>query len=716
MKTILFYNRFLLLSVLYLLLSFSSFGQNEGAILEEIDKKILILTDSFIRKNPQKSLQIAEKMLVIANKNEYKEKEVIFLEKKVFICLLLAKNEEGISNAELAINLIKEHKLNHNLAKLYTHKGTALTRIGEVDAALLVLDSVIHYLDTAPKKKVNSIEYQIYYLKGRIYDREGKMEQAVDSYLKAMKIAKKMNSKRKLANILYDLGYVHNAQENWSKAIEFYEESLKLSTQVQDTMYMVFNHVFIAGSYMEQEKRTESKNNFLEKAHRHLQEALQLSQNQINNKPYELELIYFEFSNYYQGLKEYEKAIEYIYKSRKYTKQIKNKETLVANYTQAADCYFDNKKYQKAMQEIKQGISLAKEIKTFYHLIELYELAAKATEKQNKIKESYQYYKIYSTIKDSIFNEKRTNQVNELQTKYETEKKEQQIKELKQQKTIDELKSKTEISSLQAQRSILALVLLAPISLLIGGGWYVNRRRLYLKLEAEQKERAKQLSELKALRSQMNPHFIFNALNSIQDFIMLSEKENAQHYLGKFATLMRGFLDSSSKEKISLDKELPLIESYIELEGLRLGEEFSYDIIFDDKIDKGELDEIEIPPLLIQPYLENAFKHGLLHKMGEKKLLLEFDEIEKSNEKFLQLKITDNGIGRQKSAEINARKAQTHNSTHQSFATQATTERLELMKNQSTTNKNIEVEINDLKDNQGNGNGTEIVILIPINE
>ena len=197
---------------------------------------------------------------------------------------------------------------------------------------------------------------------------------------------------------------------------------------------------------------------------------------------------------------------------------------------------------------------------------------------------------------------------------------------------------------------------------------------------------------------------------------MLSEKENAQHYLGKFATLMRGFLDSSSKSTISLEKELPLLKSYIELEGLRLGEEFSYEIIFDEKIDEDELDEIEIPPLLIQPYLENAFKHGLLHKAGDKKLTLAFDKIEKLDEQFLRLKITDNGVGRQKSAEINARKAQTHNSTHQSFATQATSERLELLKNQSLSNKNIEVEINDLKDEHGNAKGTEIVILIPINE
>ena len=143
-----------------------------------------------------------------------------------------------------------------------------------------------------------------------------------------------------------------------------------------------------------------------------------------------------------------------------------------------------------------------------------------------------------------------------------------------------------------------------------------------------------------------------------------------------------------------------------------MGDDFSYEVHFDKKIDKEELEDIEIPPLLIQPYLENAFKHGLLHRVGEKKLTLNFDKIEKLNTTFLQLKITDNGIGRQKSAEINARKAK----THQSFATQATEERLELMKNQSVSNATIEVQINDLKDEQDNPKGTEVIILIPILE
>lgn len=414
----------------------------------------------------------------------------------------------------------------------------------------------------------------------------------------------------------------------------------------------------------------------------------------------------------YIEMKKIDLAIEYAEKSFVFLENEKPKKEV----EMAMSYYLLGKLYQQKQQFPKAILYLDKtiEIGNKYNLLDLlYNSNLKLSEiykSQNNTDKAYFYLDKTTAYLDSINNKRRETDTKELVQKYETEKKEQQIKDLEQQKIIEDLKNKQEVAELEKQRSILGLVLLAPISLLIGGGWYVNRRRLHLKLEAEQKERAKQLSELKALRSQMNPHFIFNALNSIQDFILLSEKENASFYLGKFATLMRGFLESSSKEKISLDTELSLIKSYIELEGLRLGEEFSYEIIF-DKIDEEELEDIEIPPLLIQPYLENAFKHGLLHKTGNKKLTLEFSKLEKSNQPFLELKITDNGVGRQKSAEINARKAKTHNS----FATQATNERLELMKNQSTTNKNIEVKINDLKDIQDNAKGTEIVILIPIN-
>ncbi len=571
-----------------------------------------------------------------------------------------------------------------------------------------LLDLAKNVLDKYQKEK-SSDKYLIRALNlvGDIYQLNNQIKVAVEYSIKAIKIVEKSTTipekeKEKMLGSFYIKLANKTSILKDAKAIEYSTKGVQILEKVlqpEDLVSVYGNHAIVL-------RRATLYDSALVYAQKI--DAI-LEPTDKNSKKAQLAHM---IASIYIEMNKTDLAIEYAEKSLVYFEgNVKDEIKIALSLYLLGKLYQQKKQYPKAINYFDKTIKISTKYNQFDMLYNCNLKLSEIYKVQNNTDKAYTHLLQTITYQDSISNKRRETDTKELVQKYETEKKEQQIKELEQQKTIDDLENKNQVASLQAQRSILGLILLAPISLLVGGGWYVNRRRLRLQLEAEQRERAKQMSELKALRSQMNPHFIFNALNSIQDFIMLSEKENAQHYLGKFATLMRGFLDSSSKEKISLDKELTLLESYIELEGLRLGEEFSYEINFDERIDKDELEDIEIPPLLIQPYLENAFKHGLLHKTGEKKLTLEFNKVEKNNDNFLQLKITDNGIGRQKSAEINARKAK----THQSFATQATNERLELMKNQSTNNKNIEVEINDLKDNQDNSKGTEIVILIPIN-
>lgn len=682
----------------------SIFGQNES-------KKEIIQIDAdnqkaqdMIEVDIEQTLKLSTTALKKAQKNNYIKGQVWALFAKTVYYETTYKYQKAMIEADKALYLSHLDTMKYDKAKLYYIKGSLLSRLGEIDSVFIFLDSAKQHLTYSNPVLKAGLNYRIHYTLGRTYERIGELDKAMEAYIESMKIGKINNEKRFQAEALFNLGYVCETQNKSKQALKYYQDGFLISKEAKDTTFIVYNGVYVASMYMQMGEN--------KRALPYLKETLKLAELQKNEES--IGFVYFEMANYYRSENDLEKTIFYLLKSREIDENLNNSEGIIASYIETATTYLKFEKYDLATQEAQKGIEITQQANARLYLKDFYLLISQIAEKKNNINKAFEYYKLYTDLKDSIFNEESVEKFNELQTKYETEKKEQQIKDLENQKTIDNLENKNKISSLQAQISILGLILLAPISLLIGGGWYVNRRRLHLKLEAEQKERAKQMSELKALRSQMNPHFIFNALNSIQDFIMLSEKENATLYLGKFATLMRGFLDSSSKEKTTLEKELPLIESYIELEGLRLGEDFSYEVHFDKKIDTDELEDIEIPPLLIQPYLENAFKHGLIHKTGEKKLTLEFNKIEKvekNNANFIQLKITDNGIGRQKSAEINARKAK----THQSFATQATEERLELMKNQSNSNATIEVKINDLKDNQGNAKGTEIVILIPLN-
>ncbi len=207
-------------------------------------------------------------------------------------------------------------------------------------------------------------------------------------------------------------------------------------------------------------------------------------------------------------------------------------------------------------------------------------------------------------------------------------------------------------------------------------------------------ERELKVSEIKAIKAQMNPHFVFNALNSLQDLVMQEDIRATNIYLTRFAELMRGTLELSGQQFIPLEKELEMLELYLQLEKLRFGDEFRYTI---DLNLKKTPSEYLIPAMLLQPYVENAVKHGLLHKENDKQLSISFND---TNEGF-KCEITDNGIGRKRSAEINKRKPL----KHESFSQAANESRIDLI-NQTLHHK-IEYQIIDLVED-GKGIGTTV--------
>ena len=222
------------------------------------------------------------------------------------------------------------------------------------------------------------------------------------------------------------------------------------------------------------------------------------------------------------------------------------------------------------------------------------------------------------------------------------------------------------------------------------------------RIEIEQKATE---SELKALKSQMNPHFMFNALNSIQEQFMFGDKALANEQMGNFTYLTRQILTVSGKKRISLATEVEILNKYLELEKMRFSTDFQYEIKLSHKIDE---DYHQIPPMLIQPFVENAIKHGLLHKQGDKKLSVIFDLDE--TEENLICTVEDNGIGRAKSAVMKTKQKQ----QHESFSTSATEERLRLLSSQ--LNSKDLVNYQDLINSELQAVGTRITVKIPIGQ
>jgi LytS/YehU family sensor histidine kinase len=218
-------------------------------------------------------------------------------------------------------------------------------------------------------------------------------------------------------------------------------------------------------------------------------------------------------------------------------------------------------------------------------------------------------------------------------------------------------------------------------------------------VELQKLENEKQLTELEmqALRAQMNPHFIFNCLSSINRFILKNETESASDYLTKFSRLIRMVLNNSKQELIALEDELEMLRLYLDLEKLRFRNSFDYKINCINEIDA---DNIFIPPLILQPFAENAIWHGLMHKQGHGHLEIKLSV----DKKILTCVISDNGIGRSKAAMLQS----TSTEHKKSMGQQITKERLTLF-NQGANEGNF-LNFEDIKDDEGNEAGTRVIL------
>lgn len=347
--------------------------------------------------------------------------------------------------------------------------------------------------------------------------------------------------------------------------------------------------------------------------------------------------------------------------------------------------------YNKALENYKKSGDLVFMMRVKQHLFVAHSILnnhEKALKSNNE----------YVALKDSIFNLEKRALIIDSQTKFETEK-------IRNEKELAELQSDKNQKMFFSVTIIAGLILLT--SLFYFDKLKLNKKAELVSMRLKQTqenlavEKLYRDSELKALKAQMNPHFIFNALNSIQEYIVLNEKELASDYLGKFADLIRKYLNYSTQGYISIQEEIECLKIYLDLEKLRFEDKLNYSITI---AGTNQLDDAVIPTMIIQPYIENAIKHGLLHRKDNRKLSVnfEFDLIAK----LVICSIEDNGIGREKSALLKARK----NKNYKSFATMATKDRLNLIN--YGKEKKVGVVITDLYDNK-EAAGTLVQVIIP---
>lgn len=339
------------------------------------------------------------------------------------------------------------------------------------------------------------------------------------------------------------------------------------------------------------------------------------------------------------------------------------------------------KSIKKALQVgIKYGLPKIFN-KSYEYLSEIYLL-------QENYKKAYMFYKKSIEGEHKTFNDRNVLYVNNLINKYDNEVKNNKIKGLAKENEITKLK-------LTRGRNVLviALVSIALFGVLlyaIYGQRLLNDEKKILMLKQE------------ALQSQMNPHFVFNALNSIKLYIIKNEQKNAVFYLNKFSKLIRSILESSKTKEVSLSEELKTMKLYMSIENMR----FSNEINYIEKVDEAiNLDKVKIPPLILQPFLENAIWHGLSSKRGDKKVSL---KVTKCSDDYFQIEIEDNGVGRYQAFKIKTNKSL----KRKSIGIELTKQRLRNFSD--SFQNNYTLEYSDLIKKNGYPKGTRVTLKIPL--
>lgn len=294
----------------------------------------------------------------------------------------------------------------------------------------------------------------------------------------------------------------------------------------------------------------------------------------------------------------------------------------------------------------------------------------------------------FHELQDSVHSEE-TKQITEsMRAKFETD-------EAVKDKQLAELEAAKSAAESARNRNLLFGAIGFAVLVLIIGLLYINRMRVQKRAEMLQVESDLRESRMKAIRSQLNPHFIFNALNSIQYLFYSGDKKTASQFMGDFATLMRNVLEMSSKADVSIAEEQKMLSHYLDLERMRMENAFDYAFEIDETLD---VEKVKLPTMLLQPYVENAVKHAFQGMKEGGKLII---SIAKQNQELAVI-IEDNGVG------LNASEK---NSSHQSFSSDANADRIRMINEGRKTAVGVKLE--DLSD-LGEGNGTRVSITIPL--
>lgn len=545
----------------------------------------------------------------------------------------LIEKAETVSNKDpkLALSFL-EQALSMSIRE-GNKKGEALSysTLGKINYAQGLFSKAVEFYQKSLhafeilKDKNNALEARKNM--GQAYEGSGDYERALKTYTTCLADAELMQKSGQIIDLKFRIGRVNEKLGKLDKALVEYKEVLTEQKKLKNKEGIISANNKIGDVYLKQEKT--------KKAKKHYEESQELAIQDENKSAISQSVE--NLSKTYRQEKNYDDELALRKQSAKTNSSLKDTEALSNDYQEIGQIYLDQKAAGKALPYLEKSAELSAQMGKLEKKVELYSALSEAYKQEGDFVKALEVYKTYVATKDSLFRQKEKNlaflvnfneELNQRQKKIDLLEKDRKLKE----QTIQLLREDYKFNRL------IIYGLIAGLFLVFGSSWLIYN-------SSRKRRIAHQVLALKSLRSQMNPHFIFNALNSVNNYISKNDERSANKYLSDFSKLMRTVMENSQHEFISLSTELSILELYLTLEHERFKEKFEYEL----KVAKElQTDQIEIPPMFIQPYIENAIWHGLRYR--ESKGLL---KVSISNEgAILKIVVEDNGIGIQKSQEL----------------------------------------------------------------
>ena len=571
----------------------------------------------------------------------------------------------------------------------------------------------------------NYIIGQIYALNnlGIYYRQKSKFNEALVEHNKALALCKENSLVSLQLASLNLIGVCYRRKDDIRNALDFHQNVISLANKIKDTaihkrisvavaqnslgnIYASLKQYELAIEQFKKALKTQQKNNLrglainhqnIGECYEHLNMFDKAVENYNKSLKYNIEInstlgkviCSNSLSSILIKEGEYEKALKKLESIAPFSKEIRNKYYASETLGNLGWVQLKLKNYDSALKnlnealEINERLNIKKKLRIdiLHHLSDLFK-------EKNDIKKSFFYYRKAVDLEKNTIGQRNNIYVSNLISKQDLQ---------SQANALNDLEKETKIQALRIARNrnivIIILVTMALLSVIL---YSVYRQHL---LKNDQKIL---LLEQQALQTQMNPHFVFNALNSIKLYIINNEQKNAVYYLNKFSKLIRNILEVSKVKEVSLKEELSTMSLYMSIENIRFNNSISYV----EKIHPDvNTDTIKVPPLILQPFLENSIWHGLSSKENNKEIIL---NAEKISDNIIEINVIDNGIGRDAAMEIKKNKSLKRNSV----GIELTKERLATFCNEFTSE--FSLKYIDLKDDEGNAIGTKVSLRIPL--